>query len=192
MEETALGQLAAALAEAQGEIQGAKKDGQNPHFRSRYATLASVWDVCRKPLSTHGLAVTQTTEVSAENVVILVTCLIHKSGGSIVSRYPVVPQQNTPQGYGSALTYARRYSLAAIVGVAPDDDDDGEAAEKRQESCAGRYQDAQLEIMIGVGGDEGAHRNEDDGRNPFSFFHLSTGEDLKNYSADCIFLSINN
>ena len=126
-----MGSLAAALAAAQGEIAGAKKDSINPQFKSKYASLASIWDACRGPLSRHGLAIVQTTELSGDGVLILITRLVHKDGGEYVSRYPIVPQQNTPQGYGSGMTYARKYSVAAIAGVAPDDDDDGEAAEGR-------------------------------------------------------------
>lgn len=123
-----LNELAAALAKAQGVIRGAAKDTVNPHFKSRYADLAAVWEACREALSANGLAVIQTPQMTGENIV-LVTKLVHASGQWVEARYPVWPVQNTPQGYGSALTYARRYSLAAMVGVAPaDEDDDGNAA----------------------------------------------------------------
>lgn len=121
------GALFAALAKAQGQIRGAEKDRTNPQFRQGYATLASVWDACRAALATNGLAVVQATQVDADGHVLLRTVLGHSSGESIEAVYPVRPTQDTPQAYGSALTYARRYSLAAIVGVAPDDDD-GQAA----------------------------------------------------------------
>ena len=124
-----LGNLAAALAKAQARITTAKKDRENPFFKSSYATLASVWDACRHPLADNGLAVVQTTEIGADSVVILVTRLIHESGEEVVSHYPVVPTKNDPQGYGSALTYARRYCLSAMVGVAPEDDDGNEASQ---------------------------------------------------------------
>jgi hypothetical protein len=119
-------EIAAALAKAQGEIKGAVKDSTNPHFKSKYADLASVWDACRAALSKNGLAVFQTTETTADGI-FLVTTLAHSSGEWMRGTFPVQPVQNTPQGLGSAMTYARRYSLAAMVGVAPEDDD-GQAA----------------------------------------------------------------
>ena len=122
-----INEIAGALAKAQGEIKGAAKDSTNPHFRSKYADLASVWDACRAALSKNGLSVIQTPDTTADGV-FLYTTLAHSSGQWIRSTMPVRPVQDTPQGLGSALTYARRYSLASMVGVAPDDDDDGQAA----------------------------------------------------------------
>lgn len=128
--------LAAALAKAQGAIKPAIKDSNNPHFKSRYADLASVWDACREPLSENGLAVIQTTdEVPDGSAVLLVTTLVHSSGEWIAGRLRLNPVKADPQGMGSAITYARRYALAAIVGIAPDDDD-GEAAQGRQSQRA--------------------------------------------------------
>lgn len=122
-----LNELAAALAKAQAEMRGAIKDGTNPHFHSEYATLASVWDACRGPLTAHGLSVVQVP--SAEGpVVSMVTMLMHESGQWLSGALTMTAVQNTPQGIGSAITYARRYGLAALVGVAPDEDDDGNAA----------------------------------------------------------------
>lgn len=119
--------LATALAKAQAEIKAALKDSKNPHFKSSYADLTSVWDACRSALTNNGLSVVQKTDF-AEGEVWLETILLHADGDSITGRYPLRPQQQTPQGYGSALTYARRYSLAAMVGVVADEDDDGNAA----------------------------------------------------------------
>lgn len=126
-----INELAGALAKAQGEIRGAVKDSTNPHFKSKYADLASVWDACRLPLSKHGLAVIQTTEPTDNGRVRVITTLAHSSGQWVRGTLDVAPTQNTPQGMGSALTYCRRYALAAMVGVAPDDDDDGNAASSR-------------------------------------------------------------
>lgn len=119
--------LATALAKAQAEIKAALKDSKNPHFKSSYADLTSVWDACRTALTKNGLSVIQKTDF-AEGEVWLETILLHADGDQITGRYPLRPQQQTPQGYGSALTYARRYSLAAMVGVVADEDDDGNAA----------------------------------------------------------------
>lgn len=122
-----IGSFAAALAKAQGDMTGAAKDRENPHFKSRYADLASVWDACRKPLSANGIAVIQRVRTD-EDVVVCDTMLIHASGEWMGEELRLPVLQPTPQGIGSVITYARRYSLSAMVGVAPDDDDDGEAA----------------------------------------------------------------
>ena len=126
----AIGELAFALAAAQGEMTAASKDATNPHFKSRYATLASVWDAIRGPLSNHGLSVSQVLESPENGVGVAVrTMLLHTSGQWIASRYVMpIGDKLTPQAIGSAITYARRYALSAIVGIAPDDDDDGNAA----------------------------------------------------------------
>lgn len=122
-----INEIAGALAKAQAEIRNPEKDRENPHFKSRYATLASGLDVARPVLAKHGLSVVQTPSVDGDGL-FLTTRLLHSSGQWIESEYPVckIGQQ---QQMGSALTYARRYSLFALVGIAPDeDDDDGNAA----------------------------------------------------------------
>jgi hypothetical protein len=127
--------LATALAKAQSEIKHAVKDSSNPFFKSSYADLASVWEACRAPLSKHGLSVTQTTDVLENGQAVLITTLLHSSGQYIQGRYPLNPIKNDPQAMGSAVTYARRYTLQAIVGIAPDDDD-AEAAMARDAKAA--------------------------------------------------------
>lgn len=122
-----IGKLAFALAKAQGEMQAAKKDSANPFFKSKYADLNEVWSTIRKPLAANQLAVIQATRIDG-NDVRLETTLAHSSGEWICSAYPVAPQKRDPQGYGSALTYARRYALSALVGVVSEIDDDGESA----------------------------------------------------------------
>lgn len=119
--------LAEALAAAQLEITDPAKDAVNPHFRSRYADLATVLKTVRPVLAKHGLAITQTTQVDEQGRLLLVTRL-HWRDEELVGYYPIQPVKADPQGYGSALTYARRYTIQAIVGVAADDDDDGNAA----------------------------------------------------------------
>lgn len=145
-------QLAAALAKAQANIEGAKKDSKNPFFKSDYADLASVWDAIRQPLAENGLSVVQTCEnptvvmpdstvaVKDTRIVTVVTRLCHESGEWIegaLSLSPVTkkdkddngrpiqgaPNIIDPQSMGSAITYARRYALAAMVGVYQVDDD---------------------------------------------------------------------
>lgn len=123
MQTPTIGELAGALAKAQGEIQQAHSDKENPFFKSKYADLASNWDACRAPLSKNGLAVIQTTTENNEGKITVITTLAHSSGEFIKGKLTLKPEKNTPQGIGSAFTYARRYALAAIVGIAPADDD---------------------------------------------------------------------
>src|SRR3990167_8044567 len=122
--------LAAALSKAQSEIKGAIRDSENPFFNSRYADLAAVWDACRAPLTANGLSVVQTLLPTTDTGAIPVeTILLHSSGQWISGVLTVTPVKSDPQAMGSAITYARRYALSAIVGVAPEDDD-GNAASK--------------------------------------------------------------
>jgi hypothetical protein len=123
MQSEQINELAEALAIAQGQITGALKDSANPFYKSKYADLASVWDACREHLSKNGLAVIQTTENVSPDQVTVVTTLAHKSGQFIKGVLAMTPKDGGPQSFGSCLTYARRYALAAIVGVAQIDDD---------------------------------------------------------------------
>lgn len=126
--------LFAALAKAQAEIKTALKDAANPFFNAKYADLASVWEACRGPLTKNGLCVTQLLDCTSDGWIVLNTILGHESGEFLESCAPIRPAQPTPQGMGSAITYMRRYSLAAIVGVAPEeDDDDGNLASGKQQ-----------------------------------------------------------
>lgn len=118
-----INEIATALSKTQGEIKNAKMDTINPHFKSKYADLASVWDSCREPLSKNGLSITQVFIFMDGTY--LETTLMHTSGQWISSILPIQPVRNDPQGVGSAITYMRRYALSAIVGIAPEDDDDG-------------------------------------------------------------------
>lgn len=123
-----LDQLAAALATAQAQIQPAVKDRQNPAFRSNYADLASVWDACRVALASNGLSVSQHPGRLEDGTVTVTTALMHASGQHIISVAAAMPKDGSAQAAGSVVTYLRRYALAAAVGVAPGDDDDGHAA----------------------------------------------------------------
>ena len=122
----AINEIAAALAKAQGAMRGAVKDAKNPHFKSSYADLASVWEACREALSGNGIAVMQPTAFDGQMVEVE-TILAHSSGQWVASVLRIRPMKPDAQGIGSAITYGRRYGLAAMVGVAPEDDD-GEAA----------------------------------------------------------------
>lgn len=121
--------LAAALCKAQADMEGAKKDAKNPHFNSKYADLASVWDAIREPLTKNGLSIVQLPS-SMQGGVEVETILMHTSGESLSSVLAMPASKSDAQGFGSALTYARRYSLMAMVGVAPEDDDGNAASHK--------------------------------------------------------------
>ena len=118
--------FAEAFAKAQGELVNPPKSKVNPHFNSRYVDLSDGLDVIRKTFSKNGLAVIQGTAFVNE-VTILTTRILHKSGQWMEWNYPV-SGLDTHQKMGSAMTYARRYALFSIVGVAGEDDDDGNAA----------------------------------------------------------------
>lgn len=123
-----------ALAKAQAELKNATLNKVNPHFKSRYADLAGIRDTVTPVLSKHGLSIVQFTTVNQYGFC-LVTRLMHESGQYIEGRYPLPELLDKPQAMGSAVTYARRYTLSAMCGIAAEEDDDGEAA---QNSNGGR------------------------------------------------------
>lgn len=127
------GALFGALAKAQGKIEGAAKGKENPHFRSKYADLASVWDACRVPLSENELSVIQQPFIRGAQTGVR-TVLGHSSGQWIACTVTTTPRDQGPQAVGSCITYLRRYALAAFAGVAPEDDD-GEKAEGRDKNA---------------------------------------------------------
>lgn len=143
MQSESIAALAAALSKAQASITGALKDSSNPFFKSKYADLASCWDACRKQLADNGLCVIQTT-THTDAGVMLVTTLAHSSGEWIRGTLPVLTKDSGPQAQGSGITYARRYALAAIVGLAQIDDD-AEAAQAR-----GREQKPDPEVLAQI------------------------------------------
>ena len=122
-----LADLAAALCAVQGELKPAIKQADNPFFKSKYVDLPGVWEAIRPLLAKNGLSVVQTFTASADGPTI-VTTLMHKSGQWVSSELFLKPAKSDPQGVGSAITYGRRYALAAMVGVVADEDDDGNAA----------------------------------------------------------------
>lgn len=124
--------LAAALSKAQSEVEGAVKGKVNPAFRSRYADLASVWEACREALTTNGLSVIQSPgEMIEGKSMAMTTMLLHSSGQWVRDRLTIPVGKLDAHGYGSATTYARRFALAAFVGVAPEDDDGNAAAKPK-------------------------------------------------------------
>lgn len=124
-----INEIAAALAKAQAEIKNAAFNRTNPHFKSKYADLASVRDAVTPALAKNGIAVVQMTG-EAEGRMIVSTRLIHASGQWLESCYPIINDTNKPQAMGSALSYARRYSLSAITNIASEEDDDANEAQE--------------------------------------------------------------
>lgn len=124
-------ELASALTKVQSVLRGARKESENPFFKSKYADLHSVWETARGPLTSNGLCVIQTTEVQ-NGVIGIKTILAHTSGEWISGFLPLFAVKQDPQGVGSALTYMRRYAFSAIVGICTEDDD-AEAATERSE-----------------------------------------------------------
>lgn len=122
-----IGKISESLAKAQGEMKPASFDAMNPHFRSRYATLASIMEACRSALSQNNIAIIQGTSVEEDRVVVN-TMLTHSSGEWISDSLSMNINKDSPQAIGSAITYARRYSLSSMVGIVSDEDDDAEGA----------------------------------------------------------------
>jgi hypothetical protein len=127
-------ELAVSLAKVQGSITHAVKDSENPFHKNKYADLASVWEACRKQLAENGLSIVQLPDGLEDGCLILDTTMLHTSGQWISSRIKMPLQKQDPQGYGSTLTYARRYALAAMVGVYQDDDDANEGSIPKSQS----------------------------------------------------------
>lgn len=125
--------LAGALAKAQGALEDAQKDAENPHFRSKYADLAAIREAIKRPLSENGLSYVQLVRLG-DKCVEVETLLMHESGQYLGETLAIPLTQHTPQAVGSATSYGRRYSLMSLIGVAASaDDDDGEAAMGRDE-----------------------------------------------------------
>ena len=127
-----IAKLATALSIVQGKLTHAKKDSANPFFKSKYADLESVWDACRSLLAENGLCVMQFPGEFLEGCMSLNTILAHSSGEYIKQTMEVPVTKLDPQGAGSALTYMRRYALAAVVGVVQADDDGNAASAPKQ------------------------------------------------------------
>lgn len=139
--------LASALAAAFGEIESATKSANNPHFKSKYADLTTVIEAIKPALIKHNLFFTQRPEPSDKGVTIE-TVIGHASGEEMSLGKLFVPaNKNDAQGFGSALTYARRYALVTAFGV-PVEDDDGNAAAKSQNQKPAVIDDAQWSELV--------------------------------------------
>jgi hypothetical protein len=123
-----ISKISAALLAAQKAITFACKDATNPHFKNKYADLPAVIEAIKVPLNDAGIVFMQTPSPSGTGSLELTTRLIHESGEWIEDTATIPLPKNDPQGYGSAMTYGRRYALAAITGLYQDDDDGNGAA----------------------------------------------------------------
>ena len=122
-------ELFTALSKAQGELRLVETNKTNPHFKNKYADLGALISESRSTLAKHGLAVCQTSRME-DGKLILITVLTHSSGQWIKGEMPVFAERQTPQGFGSALTYFRRYAFSAITGcLAGEEDDDANEGE---------------------------------------------------------------
>jgi hypothetical protein len=125
--------LAQALVKFQSQLGGAKKDSVNPHFKSKYADLQSVFEAIQEPLAKNGLSVIQLLGDNEQGLPTITTQLIHESGEFITSTKIMTVTKKDPQGEGSAITYYRRYTLCAMLGVYNEDDDGNSASPKATE-----------------------------------------------------------
>lgn len=127
--------LLAALAKAQADMPNPKKNAKNDHFRNQYADLGAVLECLETPLQENGLVLTQTVRITrweSENAITVIPCLVTRlwhvpTGKWIEGEIPLKPEKDTPQGLGSAITYARRYAIKCMFCMS-DVDDDGNAA----------------------------------------------------------------
>ena len=123
-------EIATALAKAQAAMHGATKDGKNPAFKSSYASLSSVIEAARGPLTENGICFIQAPGAMEDGGISVTTTLMHSSGEWIASRVVMpVKDRNNPQAVGSAITYSARYSLMAMLGLPPVDDDGNAASQ---------------------------------------------------------------
>lgn len=144
--------IAPAFVKAQAACNGAKKSSNNPHFKSKYADLSAVWDACETALEANKLSVLQGLGEVIDGKMQIETMLLHHSGQWIKSLASIPLPKADPQGYGSASTYARRYTLAALMGIVQEDDDGNAASrsvpEKKAEPLISSAQRLDLEVLI--------------------------------------------
>jgi hypothetical protein len=124
-------ELSAALTEFQKEVGNVPKDATNPFFKSKYASLENVISTIRPLLAKHHLSFSQFPDEDG-----LTTTLMHSSGEFLQATAKLVIKDHTPQGHGSSITYLRRYALSAVLGIATEEDDDGNAASAAKPTAA--------------------------------------------------------
>ena len=144
--------IAPALLKAQKAITFAAKDAKNPHFKSTYADLPAVIDAVKSALNDNGIMFMQTATDSEPTTLRMTTRLIHESGEWVEDTATMPIAKTDPQGYGSAITYARRYCLAAITGLYQDDDDGNKTkpAPAKPEAPAALVESAKEAAMQGI------------------------------------------
>ena len=145
-----INEIVSALAKAQGQMKPAVFNRVNPHFKNRYADFTSCMDAVRDPLSKNGLAISQMPSTTQDGKFVLVTLLAHISGQWMAGEFPLISAKQDSQGIGSAMTYAKRYSLCGMIGIVADeeadsDDDDGEAAAGRGHQARPQQQQAPVQ-----------------------------------------------
>jgi hypothetical protein len=145
-----------ALAQAQFEVENAHKSSINPHFKNRYADLAEVLNTVRPVFAGRGLSIIQGTSYDG-SLVSVTTTILHSDGGHITSTASCVPAKADAQGVGAATTYLRRYALAAMTGIAQEDDDGQAASHNKPAAPATKEDISSLKTrMEGLGVDEEA------------------------------------
>lgn len=117
--------IIAALLKAQSEIKAPKKEGVNPVFKNKYATLDAIYNACRRPLHDNGLVLSHSVEVDDQGKYALITTLFHTSGEIILNKFPMFIEKLTNQGIAAARTYACRYATCNLLAIPGDEDDDG-------------------------------------------------------------------
>jgi hypothetical protein len=153
-------ELATALASLQSEIQNPKNTADNPFYHSKYAPLPDILTMARPLLSKHGLSVIQSPGGDGQHITIS-TLLMHKSGEWIeLEPLTLTAEKLTPQGAGSAITYGRRYTISALLGISSEDDDDGNSLEGKRESNQGaephkNLSEAQVKRLFAIANSKG-------------------------------------
>lgn len=142
-----IAKLAMAMTKAQSMVGIAIKNAVNPHLKNRYADLGAVWDAVMPALQANELSVLQLPAPSEDGRLHLETLLMHSSGEWLSSTLVMPLAKADPQGYGGALTYARRYALAALMGVTQDDDDGERATSWREKSAQQPASETQIVRM---------------------------------------------
>jgi hypothetical protein len=157
-----IGKLAEALASAQAEMNPAKKNATNPHFRSTYADLASLHDASRVALGKYGLAVVQLPGRRDDGTTTVTTMLMHASGEFVGDESGVRLSAETAQAAGSVISYLRRYAYAAVLGLSAEDDDGAAASQpvRREERPAERPAPAELRVVAPVEASPSSDRND--------------------------------
>lgn len=128
MQSNEINEIAKALAEFQQVVKDAKLDSVNPHFKSKFSSLSAIYAACRPLMGKYGLSFTHIVEPNGEGMLVS-TLLMHSSGQWIKSSMPVHVDHSKPQAVGSGISYGRRYTLAAIVGISDTEDDDANEAQ---------------------------------------------------------------